>query len=133
MPPVAADTHTAIWHLTDSPRLSVNAKRALARAAAAADAIYIPSISLVEARYLVERGRIPERALFLLVAAVSDPGAALILVPLSLEVALAIERVPRSAVPDMPDRIIAATALYLGVPLVTADHRMRASGIPTVW
>jgi predicted nucleic acid-binding protein len=29
----------------------------------------------------------------------------------------------------MPDRIIAATALHLGVPLVTRDLNIRASGV----
>jgi predicted nucleic acid-binding protein len=33
----------------------------------------------------------------------------------------------------MPDRIIAATALHLGLPLVTRDLRIQASGIPTIW
>lgn len=37
------------------------------------------------------------------------------------------------AVPDMPDRMIAATALQLGFPLVTTDSAIRASGIPTIW
>ncbi len=33
----------------------------------------------------------------------------------------------------MPDRIIAATALHLGLPLVTRDHRIRASSVTTIW
>jgi len=36
-------------------------------------------------------------------------------------------------VPDLPDRIIAATALSHNLPLVTADHKIRASRIPTIW
>ena len=39
----------------------------------------------------------------------------------------------RITVPDMSDRIIAATALYLNLPLVTADHQIQASGIHTIW
>ena len=38
-----------------------------------------------------------------------------------------------SVLPDMPDRMIAATALALGVPLVTRDGRMRAAPLTTVW
>ena len=45
----------------------------------------------------------------------------------------AMARVPRAVVPDLPDRMIAATALYMGLPLVIADHRIRAAGQPTVW
>jgi predicted nucleic acid-binding protein len=45
----------------------------------------------------------------------------------------AMARVPRDQVPDLPDRIIAATALHLGVPLVTRDRQITASGIATIW
>ncbi len=41
--------------------------------------------------------------------------------------------VPRSEVPDMPDRIIAATALYLKVPLISRDARIRAANLDTIW
>jgi predicted nucleic acid-binding protein len=43
------------------------------------------------------------------------------------------ERIPRDVVPDMPDRIIAATALTHDLPPVTADGKIRASRIPTIW
>jgi predicted nucleic acid-binding protein len=37
-------------------------------------------------------------------------------------------------VPDMPDRIIAATALNLNLPLVTHDHKILATSvIQTIW
>jgi predicted nucleic acid-binding protein len=45
----------------------------------------------------------------------------------------ALPNVPRDAAPDMPDRIIAATALHLGLPLVTRDRRLQAAGIQTIW
>jgi PIN domain nuclease of toxin-antitoxin system len=41
--------------------------------------------------------------------------------------------VPRVEIPDMPDRIVAATALYFGVPAISRDGRIRASNIQTVW
>jgi predicted nucleic acid-binding protein len=36
-------------------------------------------------------------------------------------------------VPDTPDRIVAATAIYFGVPVITRDGRIRASNLETVW
>jgi PIN domain nuclease of toxin-antitoxin system len=33
----------------------------------------------------------------------------------------------------MPDRIIAATALHLSVPLITRDRKIHASSIETIW
>jgi predicted nucleic acid-binding protein len=44
-----------------------------------------------------------------------------------------LERIPRDAVPDLPDRVISATALALGLPLVTRDARIREAGIETIW
>ena len=41
--------------------------------------------------------------------------------------------VSRDVVPDMPDGIIAATALHLGLPLVTRDQRIQSAGIKTIW
>ena len=43
------------------------------------------------------------------------------------------ERVSRSQVPDLPDRVVYATALALGVPLVSRDGKIRASQIRTIW
>ena len=41
---------------------------------------------------------------------------------------------PRLTVPEIGDRIIAATALSLGLPLVTNDHKIRElSVIQTIW
>jgi predicted nucleic acid-binding protein len=57
----------------------------------------------------------------------------LIEVPLNRRIVQTLARVDRLQVPDLPDRIIAATALHLGVPLVSRDARIRASGVATVW
>lgn len=49
-------------------------------------------------------------------------------------VAQAVKQIPRAVVADMPDRIIAATALSLGLPLVTADTEIRKlTNITTIW
>jgi predicted nucleic acid-binding protein len=83
--------------------------------------------------YLVEGKRIPATALHRLRDALSDPSIGLFIAPVDASVANALEKTPRSIVPDMPDRIIAATALHLGVPLVTRDRRLQSAGIKTIW
>ena len=45
----------------------------------------------------------------------------------------AMRQVPRAEIPDMPDRIVAATAVYFGVPVISRDGRIRAASIKTVW
>jgi PIN domain nuclease of toxin-antitoxin system len=41
--------------------------------------------------------------------------------------------VSRSEVPDLPDRIIAATAVHLGVPAISRDGKIRTSSVDTIW
>lgn len=72
-------------------------------------------------------------ALDRLVDVLSNTDSIVTLMPLTLAVATATGRIARIEIPEMPDRIIAATALVLGVPLVTADHRIRAAAVPTIW
>jgi PIN domain nuclease of toxin-antitoxin system len=83
--------------------------------------------------YLEEKGKLQEGTLTRLKNALEGEDSSLVLVPLDLGVAEALEQIPRDAVPDMPDRIIAATALYMNLPLVTRDGKIRASAITTVW
>jgi len=90
-------------------------------------------VSIVELVYLVEKGRLPSLALERLLGELTREDSGLTVAVLDLTVAEALHRVPRDVVPDMPDRIIAATALVLGLPLVTRDGKIRASGIETIW
>ncbi len=54
--------------------------------------------------------------------------------PLDLPVLDVMAAVPREKVPDPFDRIIAATALTLGLPLVSADEDIRgAIGERVIW
>lgn len=130
---VVADTHAAVWYLTNSPRLSSAAAKALDDASAAGDSILIPSISLVELTYLVEKGRVPAEARKRLVDALAESDGPYELAPLDGLVAAAVELIDRSVVPDMPDRIIAATALSSRAALVSRDGKIRASQIQTIW
>ena len=50
-----------------------------------------------------------------------------------MEIVDAMRKIPRAAVPDMPDRIVAATALYFGVPVISRDHRIQSSALQTIW
>jgi hypothetical protein len=34
--------------------------------------------------------------------------------------------------PDLPDRVIAATALHFGVPVINRDRKIRSSNIETI-
>ena len=129
-----ADTHTLIWHLIQSQELSSTARTILLDADAGHRRILIPSIALVEIVYLAERGRVAADLLQRMLGFLADPGRPYRLAALDEDVVRSVQLVPRSAVPDMPDRVITATALHLGLPLISRDERIRAASVvQVVW
>ncbi len=61
-------------------------------------------------------------------------GGNYILANLDYATARAVQEIQRSAVPDMPDRIIVATAWHLGLPLIGRDEAIRrAAVVPIIW
>jgi PIN domain nuclease of toxin-antitoxin system len=97
------------------------------------DPIFVASISLVELTYLVEKRRRPESALKMLRVALTGSSFGFKLAPLDLRVVDALQRVLRNEVPDLPDRVITATALALNLHLVRCDGRIRAASVRTIW
>ena len=130
---LVVDTHALVWYLLGSPRLSVTARSRLDAALAAGEPLYVPAVSLIELTYLVEKGRLPAAARTRVTSLIDDPESGLVLAAFDRGVVDAVARVDRDSVPDMPDRIIAATALHLGLPLVTKDRKIRAADIETIW
>ncbi len=131
--PAVLDTHAAIWYLLDTQNLSQKVFSMIDAASATGVPTYISAVSLVEVVYLVERGRIAGDAFDRFAHELSRDTPAFRVFPLDYNIASALRSVPRDVVPDMPDRIIAATALHLGLPLVTRDRRLHAAGIQTIW
>lgn len=129
MSAVVLDTHAIIWYFLDSPKLSEFAKESID----SATQIYLASISLVEMIYLNEKTRIPDVALERLNQALCDPYTAWMVIVLDTSIAQSIQQIPRNIVPEMPDRIIAATAIYLDFPLVTRDLNIKQLNIQTIW
>lgn len=134
MTSVVADTHTLIWYVFDLQRLSEAALTALEQAVNTGNPIYVSAITVIEIAYLVEKGRFAEEVLTRILNALDDPNVGIILIPLDRNISGTIRQIDRVIVPDMPDRIIAATAFSLGIPLVTRDLRIQAlTTIKTIW
>jgi len=127
------DTHAAIWYVFIRTRLSGDALTFIRRSVDKGKPVYVSAISIVETIYLFERGRVPLEAIQRLEAALKEPTSGLIVAPVDEEVAQAVQRIGWSTAPDMPDRIIAATALHLDIPLITRDQRLQSAGIRTIW
>lgn len=128
-----ADTHIVIWYVSGDPLLSANALNAIEAAAQVGDPVYVSTISVVEIIYLVEKHKLPQALVNRVLTALDDPTGVFVLFPVSNSVARELSQIPRGIVPDMPDRIIAATASHMNLPLITADHKIQAAAIKTIW
>lgn len=127
------DTHTVIWYLSQDKRLSAAAKDFIDATASTGGQIAISAITFVEIIYLIERSRIPVESLTLLSRELWNLTGVFVEVHLTLEIARTLSSIDSTIVPEMPDRIIAATALYLGVPIISRDTRIKLSGLMTIW
>ncbi|MBI5266476.1 MAG: type II toxin-antitoxin system VapC family toxin [candidate division Zixibacteria bacterium] len=130
---LVSDTHALVWYLLKSEKLSAPALSKMEATIERGGVISVPSVCLVEIVYLGEKGRIPWTAWDLLQEHLDRPDTGLSVVPLDRRIAETLRRVPRKLVPDMPDRIIAATAVSLDVPLVTRDGLIKTADVETIW
>ncbi|UKO96981.1 type II toxin-antitoxin system VapC family toxin [Nostoc sp. UHCC 0870] len=128
-----ADTHTVIWYIFSDLRLSTLAKDTIEQIASDGHQVAFSSITLAEIVYLSEKGRISPLTLERLLASVDSNNAVLAEVPFERDIAQALRLINRAQIPDLPDRIIAATALYLQVPVISRDSKIQLSKVNTIW
>lgn len=118
-----ADTDSLIWHLQDNPRLSHQGRLLFSQADDGEASIY-----------LAEKKRIVNELVKTALDLLRETSENYRLASLNLVVVESLEQVSRSLVLDMPDRIIAATALSLGLPLLSCDWALAAvEGLEVVW
>src|SRR5664279_4926374 len=124
-----ADTHAIIWYLSGDPHLSASAKAFIDTSVDQGDEIAVSAITFVEMVYLIEKGRIPPQRFSQLAQALSDIDSLFVETPVDLKIARALARVDAGQVPDMPDRIIAATAVNFHVPVISRDAKIKLSSV----
>lgn len=136
-----ADTHALLWHFQEvlalgrrrARGLSGRARRIFAAADDGREVVLIPSIVLVELTYLSERGVVPPALLDRLLADLARTPDNYRMIPLDLTVVTHLRDIPPSDVPEMPDRIIAATAKATGTKLLSRDTSLGTAGVRVVW
>lgn len=127
---IVSDTHTLVWWVADDPRLSARARDAMDTD----ELVIVPAIVLWEIAMLAVRGQVTlgSGTTEYLERAVRLPR--LRLEPLSPRIAVRANSFGDAFHRDPADRLIVATAIELGVPLVTKDERMHAfGGVQAVW
>jgi PIN domain nuclease of toxin-antitoxin system len=128
-----SDTHAIVWYLSGNKRLSSRARTIFEKGNAGYNQIVVPSIVLVETILLVQRARI-DQAIVNRLLAIENPIDSIYIYPLHKGVIRALNQFGPAAIPELADRIIAATALYLDMPLLTVDESILASKlVKTVW
>jgi PIN domain nuclease of toxin-antitoxin system len=127
------DTHAVIWYIFADRKLSNTARNTIEQIASEGNQVAFSSMTLAEIVYLSEKGRIHESTLDRLLTAINREDALLVEIPFDQHIAQALKQVERTQIPDLPDRIIAATALHLNLPLISRDHKIQLSEIETMW
>ena len=129
---VLLDTHVWLWWLMPDKLLSVTERHGLDEEAERGE-VYLSAISLWEAQMLGAKGRLELPMPFSEWLTLAADARTLKVLPLDVQVVLALDELPRSFHGDPADRIIAATARAHAIPLATHDALVRKSRTAKLW
>lgn len=91
-------------------------------------------MSLLELDYLMAKGRVGAKLPRLLEEAASRKHSTLQILDITTAVYHAFQGVPRALIPELPDRILAATAMAHRLPIITVDRSLRSwEELTVVW
>lgn len=124
-----ADTIALVLRL-EQRRIGQMARRIFEQLEAGNTTVYVPGIVFAEVMYLSHKGRIAPSLTEVDAYMRQYPNCKEY--PLGLSVVQAAESI--TDIPELHDRLIAGTALHLGLPLVTSDATIqRSSFVTTIW
>jgi PIN domain nuclease of toxin-antitoxin system len=130
---ILLDTHVLVWLVADPNRLSRPAASAIRRARSG-DGLAIADIVIYELAFLVVRGSI--RAQYTVARTIDNfvLRSGVIVKPITPEIAAIASQFSGDYPKDPADRLIGATAMAEGLPLVTRDDRIRSCPlVKTIW
>ena len=129
---IVLDTHVLIWLLSDPDRLTEKARSAIQSSILSGETPAISCQSFYEIARGVVRGRM--RVHSPLVNLMESIAMRFDVIPLTAQIARLAAEFDLSFPGDPFDRIIAASAVAKGAPLVTADKNiLRSDEVETIW
>ena len=128
LPTYVADTHSLIWYLMDSPRLSLVANRCFKLIEKGKARLLIPAIVMAEIIYIVEKGKVKAN-LDDLVDRIRE-AENFELSPLGIDQLLCLK--DEKSIQEMHDRLIVCEALVNGATLITKDKEIKEAGVVDV-
>ncbi len=129
---VLLDTHIWVWWLTPGSPLSRAERQALDEKAGRRE-LFLAAISLWEAQVLHAKRRLDLPLSFAEWLARATDDRMISVLPLDVDVVLALDALPDSFHGDPADRLIVATARAHAMPLATHDVTIRKSRAAQVW
>ena len=129
---ILVDTHVVIWLAFEEARLSKMARATILDARLKSQGLAISDISLFELARAFARERI--NLTISVESALMEIERRFVVLPINSRISLRAVGLPPTYPKDPADRIIGATALVEGIPLITADREIRNSrALTTIW
>lgn len=129
---ILLDSHVVVWLAFDEARISKQAGSAILKARENGEGLAISDISLLELARVFNRERV--RLAISAESALAEVEGRFAVLPITGQISLRTLSLPESYPKDPADRIIGATALVQGIPLITADWEIRKSrALSTIW
>jgi len=129
---ILLDTHVVVWLAFEPAAISKKAKTAIDDARKNGEGLAISDITLLELATLVDKGRI--RLSVSLESFLQEVESRFVVLPMTGRACARAIALPVGYPKDPADRVIGATALVEGLPLLTADHNIRRSkALRTIW
>jgi len=131
-PVILADTHVVVWLALEPAKISKKARAVIEETRHRGQGLAISDITLLEITMIESKGRIKLNAS--LETFLSEIEARFVVLPITGRVCARALGLPAAYPKDPADRVIGATALVEGIPLVTADDEIRRSkALRTIW